>query len=48
MKKSGAQAVRKVLGQYVHQLKSGVLPRLQQEQPISNHTEGPSGNPSDL
>lgn len=24
MKKSGAQAVRKVLGQYVHQLKSGV------------------------
>lgn len=48
MKKSGAEEVRRVLGNYVLQLKSGLLPRMQQDQPISDDDEDPCGNLSDL
>lgn len=39
MKKRGTEEVRRVLGEYIQQLKSGLLPRMQQDQPTSNDEE---------
>lgn len=42
MKKRGVQEVRRVLGDYVCQLKSGLLPRVQQGQPVCGDHDDPT------
>lgn len=48
MRRTGVLEVQRVLGEYVYQLKSGLLPTVCQDQSIRDEYDDPCSNMSDL